>query len=139
MQSCWVLSGMISVSIRLAWQKALHEAIVTIFRCCYYYFLCFFVLFLKVRFVSLAFMQASGSMSPRMQLLRERAAIHGSISHVSLNAILSSDYMYALQRNFCFCICSNIFSIFFDVRNEMLRFFSGTTWINKGMKSLVKS
>ncbi|CAI0393745.1 unnamed protein product [Linum tenue] len=26
--------------------------------------------------------QASGSMSPRMQLLRERAAIHGNISHI---------------------------------------------------------
>ena len=30
-----------------------------------------------------SFVQASGSMSPKMQLLRERAAIHGSISHVS--------------------------------------------------------
>ncbi|KAF5952897.1 hypothetical protein HYC85_010841 [Camellia sinensis] len=27
-------------------------------------------------------MQASGSMSPRVQILRERAAIHGSISHI---------------------------------------------------------
>lgn len=42
------------------------------------------IFFLKVRFIFLAFMQASGSMSPRMQLLRERAAIHGSISHVSM-------------------------------------------------------
>lgn len=58
----------------------------TIFCCSFYcyYFLCFVVLFLKVRFVLLSFMQASGSMSPRMQLLRERAAIHGSIAHVSL-------------------------------------------------------
>ncbi|KAF9600826.1 hypothetical protein IFM89_013061 [Coptis chinensis] len=28
--------------------------------------------------------KASGSMSPRMQLLRERAAIHGSVSHVRM-------------------------------------------------------
>ncbi|GKB32966.1 Golgi SNAP receptor complex member 1-2, partial [Tanacetum coccineum] len=27
----------------------------------------------------------AGSTSPRMQILRERAAIHGNIAHVSLN------------------------------------------------------
>lgn len=51
MRSCWVLSGMISVSIRLAWLKALHYSIiiVTTFHCCVccccycYYFLCFVV------------------------------------------------------------------------------------------------
>lgn len=32
-----------------------------------------------------AIVQASGSMSPRVQLLRERAAIHGSIAHVRLH------------------------------------------------------
>lgn len=35
------------------------------------------------------FWQASGSMSPRVQLLRERSAIHGSISHVSIYSIKS--------------------------------------------------
>ncbi|CAK9186339.1 unnamed protein product [Ilex paraguariensis] len=34
--------------------------------------------------------KASGSMSPRMQLLRERAAIHGSIAHVKLNLLFDS-------------------------------------------------
>lgn len=35
-------------------------------------------------------MQASGTMSPKMQLLRERGAIHGSISHVSLSTFEDS-------------------------------------------------
>ena len=34
------------------------------------------------------YLKASGSMSPRVQLLRERAAIHGSISHVRLACFL---------------------------------------------------
>lgn len=35
----------------------------------------------------LCLVQSSGTMSPKMQLLRERASIHGSIAHVSLNTI----------------------------------------------------
>lgn len=41
--------------------------------------------FLELEIIIPTVMQASGSKSPRMHLLRERAAIHGSISHVRLH------------------------------------------------------
>lgn len=43
------------------------------------------------------FMQASGNVSPRMQLLRERAAIHGSISHVRLKLLILSWYIFQIN------------------------------------------
>ena len=48
-------------------------------------------------------MQASGSVSPRMQLLRERAAIHGSMSHVRLKLLIILFAWYILQRNVSLC------------------------------------
>lgn len=44
-------------------------------------------------------LQASGSMSPRMQLLRERAAIHGSISHVRLKCCSSLLLKYVSKKS----------------------------------------
>ena len=50
------------------------------------------------------------------------------VVHIFLSIKKKSYYMlYALQRSFHFCICYNIFSILCDAKNEMLRFFSGTT------------
>ncbi|XP_050204006.1 Golgi SNAP receptor complex member 1-2 [Mercurialis annua] len=45
--------------------------------------------------------KASGSMSPRMQLLRERAAIHGSISHIDdvINQAQSTRAVLGSQRS----------------------------------------
>ena len=110
--------------VSLAKSSYLYPNYGNIFFCSFYcyYFLCFVVVFLKVRFVLLSFMQASGSMSPRMQLLRERAAIHGSIAHVSLIATMLSCYRsYALERNLLICFFTTHFSISYDVRNAMFR------------------
>ena len=149
MRSCWVLSGMISVSIRLAWLKALHYSIiiVTTFHCCVccccycYYFLCFVV---SQHQVCLTCFHAG-----IWEHVPKDAVIAGESSHpwkysscklkcnslVILHAVhiflsikkKSYYVLYALQRNFHFCICYNIFSILCDAKNEMLRFFSGTT------------
>lgn len=53
-----------------------------------------------------AIMQASGSMSPRMQLLRERAAIHGSIAHVRFKHFFVNVFCGAcsVERTFAFCV-----------------------------------
>lgn len=62
--------------------------------------------FSRVEVVLSTFIQASGSMSPRMQLLRERAAIHGSIAHVRLCCFLFLDFMLdALGNYFSKFIC----------------------------------
>lgn len=55
----------------------------------------------------ICFIQSPGTMSPRVQLLRERAAIHGSIAHVSLNKIywwssLFLQYTFFLKQNVLF-------------------------------------
>ncbi|KEH29129.1 SNAP receptor complex protein [Medicago truncatula] len=45
--------------------------------------------------------KASGSMSPRMQLLRERAAIHGSTSHMKLLVKLKQQELSWVLRGHC--------------------------------------
>ena len=149
MRSCWVLSGMISVSIRLAWLKALHYSIVivTTFHCCVccccycYYFLCFVVSQHQVCLT--CFHAGIWEHVPKDAIIAGESSHPWKYSscklkcnslvilhavHIFLSIKKKSYYvLYALQRNFHFCICYNIFSILCDAKNEMLRFFSGTT------------
>lgn len=149
MRSCWVLSGMISVSIRLAWLKALHYSIiiVTTFHCCVccccycYYFLCFVVSQHQVCLT--CFHAGIWEHVPKDAIIAGESSHPWKYSscklkcnslvilhavHIFLSIKKKSYYMlYALQRSFHFCICYNIFSILCDAKNEMLRFFSGTT------------
>lgn len=61
------------------------------------------------------FLQASGSVSPRMQLLRERAATHGSISHVRFISIYNLlTVVFAgglLQKNISLCYSELVASL----------------------------
>ena len=149
MRSCWVLSGMISVSIRLAWLKALHYSIiiVTTFHCCVccccycYYFLCFVVSQHQVCLT--CFHAGIWEHVPKDAIIAGESSHPWKYSscklkcnslvilhavHIFLSIKKKSYYvLYALQRNFHFCICYNIFSILCDAKNEMLRFFSGST------------
>ena len=149
MRSCWVLSGMISVSIRLAWLKALHYSIiiVTTFHCCVccccycYYFLCSVVSQHQVCLT--CFHAGIWEHVPKDAIIAGESSHPWKYSscklkcnslvilhavHIFLSIKKKSYYvLYALQRNFHFCICYNIFSILCDAKNEMLRFFSGTT------------
>ena len=149
MRSCWVLSGMISVSIRLAWLKALHYSIiiVTTFHCCVccccycYYFLCFVVsqhqvcltcfhagIWEHVPKDAIIAGESSHPWKYSSCKLKCNSLVILHVVHIFLSIKKKSYYvLYALQRNFHFCICYNIFSILCDAKNEMLRFFSGTT------------
>lgn len=149
MRSCWVLSGMISVSIRLAWLKALHYSIiiVTTFHCCVccccycYYFLCFVVsqhqvcltcfhagIWEHVPKDAIIAGESSHPWKYSSCKLKCYSLVILHVVHIFLSIKKKSYYvLYALQRNFHFCICYNIFSILCDAKNEMLRFFSGTT------------
>ncbi|XWS35665.1 hypothetical protein CRYUN_Cryun20dG0016100 [Craigia yunnanensis] len=62
--------------------------------------------------------KASGSMSPRMQLLRERAAIHGSIAHVRFK-------YYFICVSWCMLFLKKFPLLCFDDRCSVLHLLNG--------------